>query len=446
MTNKDRLQLWGGLECTINRVGDYWYNQDQSNGHGERGVRDLPLFESLHIPTVRYPVLWEAVAFESPDELRFEGVDERMKILQGSAIEPIVGLLHHGSGPSYTSLVDPDFPEKLASYASRVAERYPWVTYYTPVNEPLTTARFSGLYGVWYPHGRDDATFARALYNEIKGTVLAMRAIRAVNPAAKLVQTDDLGRASGTPATQRQVDFENDRRWLGFDLLMGKVAPGHPLYHYLVTDGALTGAELAWLAQNPMPPDVIGLNHYLLSNRFLDDELEWYPDHVQIAPTPRCDVRYADVPALESARADSPSVYDVLRDAWERYPDTPLAVTEVHIDGESATQLQWLWDVWQAATRLREEGAPMVAVTAWSLLGTYDWNTLCTSPSGGHLYYEPGVFDVSSGFPQPTLLTDMVRALAKHGTFEHPALSRRGYWHGDDRFKYALARAEELAS
>ena len=43
-----------------------------------------------------------------------------------------------------------------------VAERYPWVRRYTPVNEPLTTARFSALYGLWYPHVRDDAAFLRA--------------------------------------------------------------------------------------------------------------------------------------------------------------------------------------------------------------------------------------------------------------------------------------------
>ena len=54
-------------------------------------------------------------------------------------------------GPAYTSLADPEFPEKLAEYAGAVAKRYPWIGHYTPVNEPLTTARFSGWYGLWYP-------------------------------------------------------------------------------------------------------------------------------------------------------------------------------------------------------------------------------------------------------------------------------------------------------
>ena len=89
------------------------------------------------------------------------------------------------------------------------------------MNEPLTTARFSGLYGLWYPHRRDEATFARALLTETRATVLAMRAIRAVNPHAQLVQTEDLGRTYATPALAGLAAFYNQRRWLSLDLSAG---------------------------------------------------------------------------------------------------------------------------------------------------------------------------------------------------------------------------------
>jgi dTDP-4-dehydrorhamnose reductase len=52
------------------------------------------------------------------------------------------------------------FPKSSHEFARAVAQRYPWVDSYTPVNEPLTTARFSGMYGHWYPPGRDGFTFA----------------------------------------------------------------------------------------------------------------------------------------------------------------------------------------------------------------------------------------------------------------------------------------------
>ncbi|WP_206667357.1 hypothetical protein, partial [Salmonella enterica] len=67
--------------------------------------------------------------------------------MQRLKLRPIVGLVHHGSGPPHTHLLDPAFAAGLAAFAGEVARRFPWVEDYTPVNEPLTTARFSALYG-----------------------------------------------------------------------------------------------------------------------------------------------------------------------------------------------------------------------------------------------------------------------------------------------------------
>ena len=130
--------------------------------------------------------------------------------------------MHHGSGPAFTNLLDPQFPVLLAQYAKQVAGQFPHINYYTPVNEPLTTARFSGLYGLWYPHKKDDTAFLKMLLNEIKGIVLSMQAIREINPLAKLVQTEDLGKTYSTRSLKYQADFENRRRWLTYDLLCGK--------------------------------------------------------------------------------------------------------------------------------------------------------------------------------------------------------------------------------
>jgi dTDP-4-dehydrorhamnose reductase len=144
-------------------------------------------------------------------------------------IEPVAGLLHHGSGPAYTNLADPLFAEKLASYAGQVARKFPWIKYYTPVNEPLTTARFSGMYGLWYPHKTDTKSFLVMLLNQLKAVSLSMAEIRKVNPSAKLVQTEDLAKIHSTALLAYQRDFENLRRWLSFDLLCGKL---HAIIHF----------------------------------------------------------------------------------------------------------------------------------------------------------------------------------------------------------------------
>jgi dTDP-4-dehydrorhamnose reductase len=268
-------ELWGGIECTVNRVGDCYFDQCQKSGHAQR-IDDLDILSSLGIRALRYPVLWEKVAPEGVNQADWRWTDERLQRLRELEIRPIAGLVHHGSGPRHTSLLDDGFAEGLAEYAGAVATRYPWLNDYTPVNEPLTTARFSGLYGHWYPHANDGLSFARALLNECRATVLAMNAIRKVNPQARLVQTDDLGKTSSTEALVYQADFENERRWLAFDLLCGRVTREHSMWGYLRWVG-IASAELEWFLRHPCPPDIIGINHYLNSERFLDERLERYP-------------------------------------------------------------------------------------------------------------------------------------------------------------------------
>lgn len=426
------LELWGGVECTINRVGDAYFDQLERNGHlGRRD--DLDLFAELGIRALRYPVQWERIAPNGLGDADWSWADERLGRLRELGIRPIVGLVHHGSGPRHTSLLDPSFAEGLAAFAGAVAERYPWVDSYTPVNEPLTTARFSGLYGHWYPHGRDDSTFVRTFLTQCRAVALSMQAIRKVNPTAQLVQTDDLGKTFSTPALAYQAEMENERRWLTFDLLCGKLNAHHYLWKYLRQSGA-DEAELNWFLDHPCPPDIIGINHYLTSERFLDERLERYPLH-QHGGNGR--QRYADVESVR-VHAEGPAGFRVLlREAAERYA-LPLAITEAHLGCTREEQLRWLLEAWQTAQELRHEGIDMRAVTAWSLLGAFDWNKLVTVCAG---FYEPGVFDVRGPCPRPTALAGLMRTLAAGREPDHPVFAVPGWWRRPERFFYPPVHA-----
>ena len=425
------LELWAGVECTVNRVGDSYFDQVARGGHAER-LEDLDRLAALGAAAVRYPVLWEHVAPHGLARADWRWADERMARLRDLGQRPIVGLLHHGSGPRETSLVDPAFPSKLARFARAVAERYPWVEDFTPVNEPLTTARFSGLYGLWYPHARDDRTFAVALVNQLRATRLAMEAIRDVVPTARLVQTEDLGACHATPALRYQAEFENARRWLSFDLLCGRTAL-HPQLLALLRRTGLGVPVLEEFARNPCPPDVLGINHYLTSERFLDERLEHYPAHTHGGNGRR---RYADVEAVR-VLADGPLGPEaLLREACTRY-DRPVAVTEAHLGCTREQQMRWLAEVWGAAARLREEGRDVRAVTLWSAFGAYDWASLLTRDEG---HYEPGAFDVRAQPPRATALAAMARALAERGSFDHPALDGDGWWRSPERLCYPPVR------
>jgi dTDP-4-dehydrorhamnose reductase len=92
-----------------------------------------------------------------------------------------------------------------------------------------------------------------------------------------------------------------------------------------------------------------------------------------------------------------------------------------------------LYQVWQAAQTLRASGVDMRAVTVWSLLGAYDWNSLLTRNEN---HYEAGAFDLSGPAPRATELATMIRHLATNTPYEHPILSSLGWWQEPRRLLY----------
>src|SRR5918994_5943891 len=102
------IEIWGGVECTLNRVGNAWHDQVERSGHAGR-ASDLDLFAGLGIRTLRYPLLWERIAPQHVDQPAWSWTDGRLGRMRELGINPIAGLVHHGSGPAYTSLIDPQF-------------------------------------------------------------------------------------------------------------------------------------------------------------------------------------------------------------------------------------------------------------------------------------------------------------------------------------------------
>ncbi len=429
-TGQAAIELWGGAECTVNRVQDSYYDQTVRTGHDAR-QSDLDLFAALGIRALRYPVLWERTAPNGIENADWSWPDARLGRLRDLGMRPIITLLHHGSGPQHTGLLDPAFPEAFAAYAGAVARRYPWVLDWTPINEPLTTARFSALYGHWYPHARDPLLFARALINECRAISLAMRAIREVNPAARLVQTEDLGKMHSTPLLRYQADFENERRWLTFDLLCGRLDRHHPLWDFL-TELSIEEKSLMFFSDTPCPPDILGLNYYLTSERYIDENIENFSAWTQGGNSRHV---YADVEAVRVLPGGMDGPLCLLREAWDRYK-LPIAVTEAHNACTREEQMRWFVEVWNAAHALCDEGADVRAVTAWALLGAYDWDSLVTQVNE---HYESGVFDIRAPTPRPTALVHLLCESAANKTATHPVLASPGWWRRPERLLYSCS-------
>lgn len=421
-----KIEIWGGAECSFVRVKNNVYDQLASNGHNNR-IGDLDLFDELGIKTIRYPLLWEHYAGNEKEFFRIN--DLRLNHLRELGIKPIAGLLHHGSGPFFTSLFDDMFPEMLAGFAFLIAERYPWIDMYTPVNEPLTTARFSGLYGIWYPHLRDDNSFLKIFLNELKAVALSMKAVKNINGEAKLVQTEDLCKIHSTAGMKYQADFENERRWLTYDILTGKMKPGHPMWNYL-TPGRKNEKELEFFTENDTRPDICGFNYYVTSERYLDERKAIYPrgSHGNNGFQ-----EYADIEAVRANDRLKISSGDLLEEAWNRYR-LPVALTEIHLACTREEQLRWFNEAMINAVTLKNKGIDFRAVTAWSLVGSFDWSSLLCEKRND---YESGIFDIRNGKPRRTALAKMIKAIntGRENPYSH-LLDIPGWWHRSDRFIY----------
>jgi dTDP-4-dehydrorhamnose reductase len=170
-------------------------------------------------------------------------------------------------------------------------------------------------------------------------------------------------------------------------------------------EAGIEAAELGWFNDHPCPPDVIGINHYVTSDRHLDDDLS---RHAMERRGGNGRDAYVDIEAVRAAGSRPAGVAGALDDAWTRYR-CPLAITEAHLGCTREDQLRWLHSVWSCAHEARAAGVDVRAVTAWALLGSFDWDSLVTRL---RRHYEVGAFDVRGPEPRPTAIAHLISDLA----------------------------------
>ena len=108
---------------------------------------------------------------------------------------------------------------------------------------------------------------------------------------------EDAGMTFSTRRLAYQAAHENARRWLSFDLLTGGLNESH---HSGTTFCVTARANRTWRSsRGSVRPGRRGSDHYVTSDRFLDDDLEVYPTWAHGGN--RRD-RYADVETPRAAR------------------------------------------------------------------------------------------------------------------------------------------------
>ena len=114
-------------------------------GHYENWREDLNMAASTGAAMIRYGIPWYRVN-PARDAWDWSWTDRVFDHLLSLGLTPIVDLMHYGC-PLWLEceFANPDYPQRVAEYAARVAGRYgEQVRFYTPMNEPLLNAMYCG--------------------------------------------------------------------------------------------------------------------------------------------------------------------------------------------------------------------------------------------------------------------------------------------------------------
>jgi beta-glucosidase len=322
--------------------------------HYRRWQTDVDLIASLGVRTMRYGVPWYRLN-PAAGSWDWSWTDRVFEHLDRRGIAPIVDLVHYGT-PLWLrgSFVSPDYPHRVAEYAASAVERYGRVAGgWTPLNEPVVTADFCGLRGVWPPHLHGQRGYDRVLVAIAEGIAETVAAIRSVDTAARIVAVEPCDIVT---ADERELDAALRARWqelfLPLDLVFGRVSPRHPLHGRLVSSGIST-ERLDRLVANPQLPDVVGVNFYPNMSR-----AHLVTSRGILRRRPMYGTGHDLVAALT---------------AFARHTGLPVMVTETSDNAGVERRRRWMEDSVAQVAAERAAGLPVVGYTWFPVFSHVDW-------------------------------------------------------------------------
>ena len=320
-------------------------DQMEKCGHYARWEEDFQLVKELGLHALRYgPAYYRTHV--APDRFDWESADAPMARLRALGVEVVADLCHFGVPGWLGGFQDPAFPVLFAGYARAFARRYPWVRYYTPVNEIFVCASFSALRGWWNECEASDAAFVRALRNLCMAHELAVEAILAERPDATIVQGESMEHfhAAGRGA-QAEADRLNGLKFLSLDLTLGReLAPG--MAGYLNRHGVTSNDLSFFRERRAVGQRWIGLDYY-----------------------PTCEHRVTSTGRETTSRA--PKGFRTLAAEYHQRYRLPLFHCETNRVPRYAEA--WLAEQWADVVALLDAGVPVHGFTWYSLTDQIDW-------------------------------------------------------------------------
>ena len=344
---------------TIKRVDEM-----EKTDHYNQWEKDFELCASLNICYLRYGPPYYKTHL-GPGKYDWDFADKTFAKLKELNITPIVDLCHFGVPDWIGNFQNTDFPQLFSDYAQAFAERFPYLQYYTPVNEIFITATFSALYGWWNERLTSETAFVTALKHCCKANVMAMQAILKIHPNAIFIQSESSEFFhSSKPDAVNLASFLNEKRFLSLDLTYGYPLTAK-MYEYLLDNG-MTKEEYHWFEDNQVNARCIMGNDYYITNEHLV--------HTDGRTEPSGEIF---------------GYYVITHQYFSRYR---LPVMHTETNRVMPDSVNWLYKEWANLHQLKRDGVPVVGFTWYSLLHQVDWDTALREDNG-HIN-ELGLFDL----------------------------------------------------
>jgi beta-glucosidase/6-phospho-beta-glucosidase/beta-galactosidase len=348
-----------GIECSYPTIeGGRWrHDQMEVNGHYRHWARDFELAREIGVSHLRYgPPLH--LIFRGRGNYDWSFTDQVIPAMRDMGIEAIVDLCHFGLPDWLDNFQNPEMPEALQDYSLAFARRYPWVRFYTPVNEMYVCAKLSALDGVWNEQRRDERSFVTAVRHMARASALIMTAIARERDDAIFINSESgefYQACCPDPRIDQIAEFENERRFLPLDLVYAHPV-GDVMRAYLREQG-MPDEEYEWfMRQKVSRRAILGVDYYEWNEKLIDSE-----GH------PR-------------ALGELFGWYVIASQYYERY-GRPMMHTETNrMDAREGPH--WLWRQWHNVELLRKAGVPIVGFTWYSLSDQADWDIALSQALG----------------------------------------------------------------
>ena len=360
-----------GIECSYPMTKSGRRDLLEECGHYEFWKKDLKLVRDLGLRVLRYGLPYHKINY-AHGKYDWSFADLVMNEMKSLEIIPILDLLHFGVPDWVGNFQNPDFPVLFAEYAEQVVKRYPWVRYYTPVNEIFVAAKLSAKDGIWNECLKTDYSFVTAVKHCVAASILATHAIARNRNDCIIIQSESAEYTHQLFAlkTSRQ-ELENKLRFVALDLLYAHQPDADVLLYLL--DNGLTRDEFAWfMAGEPPGYQVMGNDYYGRNEHML------LPDGRMLMGE------------------DVLGWYNITLEYYNRYKKPVMHTETNHFDNKVAPI--WIWKQWCNILKMREAGVPVLGFTWYSLIDQKDWDNQLTVKAGS--INECGLYDLNRN-PRP---------------------------------------------